>query len=126
VHTVQPRRDHPRRGRRDEGRARSTSWYSTYERWAALQRLGGRLSHKKDATTGVGQNQAGGQVAEIFQRSPQTVRDWINARRLRAYKLNGREYRITRAAVEEYLEQQRNGEPNGQTDGRSSSADLGA
>ena len=49
------------------------------------------------------------QVAGIFQRSPQTVRDWINARRLRAYKLNGREYRITRAAVDEFLEQQRNG-----------------
>ena len=66
------------------------------------------------------------QVAEMFQRAPQTVRAWINARRLRAYKLNGREYRITRAAAEEFLEQQRNGESDGQANGRKSTADLGA
>ena len=66
------------------------------------------------------------QVADMFQRAPQTVRDWIKSGRLQAYKLNGREYRITRAAVDEFLEQQRNGEPDGQANGRKSSADLGA
>ena len=66
------------------------------------------------------------QVAETFGRSPQTVRDWIKSERLRAYKLNGREYRITRAAVEEFREKQRNGESDGQATGRKSSADLGA
>ena len=66
------------------------------------------------------------QVADMFQRAPQTVRDWIKSGRLRAYKLNGREYRITRAAAEEFLEQQRSGEPDGQVSGRKSSADLGA
>jgi len=51
------------------------------------------------------------QVAEIFNRKPQTVRDWIKGGRLRAYRFNGREYRVTRAAVEEYMEDQRNGLP---------------
>jgi excisionase family DNA binding protein len=65
------------------------------------------------------------QVAGIFQRSPQTVRDWINARRMRAYKFNGREYRITRAAVEEFREQQRNGTTDTRPKGQASTADLG-
>jgi excisionase family DNA binding protein len=66
------------------------------------------------------------QVADMFQRAAQTVRDWIKSGRLRAYKLNGREYRITRAAVEAYLEQQRNGEPDTRPKGQASTADLGA
>jgi excisionase family DNA binding protein len=64
------------------------------------------------------------QVGDMFQRSPQTVRDWIKSGRLRAYKLNGREYRITQVAVEEFLEQQRNGTPD--SGGRKKAADLGA
>jgi excisionase family DNA binding protein len=66
------------------------------------------------------------QVADMFQRSPQTVRDWIHSGRLGAYKLNGREYRITQAAVEDFIEQQRNGDTDRQTNGRENSADLRA
>ena len=40
------------------------------------------------------------QVAEEFDRSPQTVRNWIRAGELDAYKFRGREYRVTRAASE--------------------------
>ena len=49
------------------------------------------------------------QVAEMFDRKPQTVRDWIKSGKLRAYLFNGREYRVTKAAVKEYMEEQRNG-----------------
>ena len=66
------------------------------------------------------------QVADIFQRAPQTVRDWIKSGRLRAYRFNRREYRITRVAVEAYLEQQRNGERDGCPKGQESTADLSA
>ena len=38
-------------------------------------------------------------VAEFFGRSPTTVRAWIRAGTLDAYK-SGREYRITRRALE--------------------------
>lgn len=47
-------------------------------------------------------------VAKFFGRTPQTVRGWIREGMLVAYKLNGREYRITRAAVEEYQAKARN------------------
>ena len=49
------------------------------------------------------------QVADRFERSPLTVRDWIRAKKLRAYKLNDREYRITSTALAEFVERQRNG-----------------
>ena len=48
-------------------------------------------------------------VAEIFGRKPQTVRDWIKSGRMRGYLFNGREYRVTQAAIEEYRACQRNG-----------------
>ena len=48
------------------------------------------------------------QVVEMFERSPQTVRDWIKAGRLRGYRLNDREYRITASALREFQEEQRN------------------
>ena len=66
-------------------------------------------------------------VAEItkrFDRSPQTVRDWIKAGKLPAYLFNGKEYRITPAALEEFEEGQRNGLPGRTHSGRA--ADLGA
>ncbi len=49
------------------------------------------------------------QVAEKLGRAPSTVRDWIRAGRLRAYKMMGREYRITPAALEEFIESERRG-----------------
>ena len=40
-----------------------------------------------------------GEVAERFARSPITVRSWIRDGRLRAYRMRGREYRITQSAL---------------------------
>ena len=62
------------------------------------------------------------QVAEQLGRSPSTIRGWCIDGRLRAYKLNGREWRVPRAAIREYLEGQKNGDgrqatrPNGKPD----------
>ncbi len=42
------------------------------------------------------------EVAERFSRSPCTVRAWIRAGLLRAYKFRGREYRIPSSALEEF------------------------
>jgi excisionase family DNA binding protein len=64
------------------------------------------------------------QVAARFDRSDQTVRDWIKQGRLRAYKLNDREYRITPAALVEFEEQQRSGRK--ETVASRRRADLGA
>lgn len=66
------------------------------------------------------------EVAERFGRSPQTVRDWISSGRLRAYRFNGREYRVTPAALEEFLEPQRNGYMDRGATRRKSTANLGA
>ncbi len=41
-------------------------------------------------------------VAELHDRSPVTVRAWIRCGRLRAYRFRGREYRVTRAALEAF------------------------
>ncbi len=43
------------------------------------------------------------EVASLLSRSPQTVRTWIREGDLDAYKLRGREYRVTRAALEAFL-----------------------
>ena len=42
------------------------------------------------------------QVADLYGRTPQAVRSWIRNGRLAAYKLNGREYRSTREALEDF------------------------
>lgn len=49
------------------------------------------------------------EVAGMFDRRPQTIRDWIKKGALRGYKLSGREYRITETAVKEFQECERNG-----------------
>ena len=49
------------------------------------------------------------EVATLFNRSPQTVRTWIRHGDLDAYRLHGREYRITTRALEAFLKQQRAG-----------------
>ena len=64
------------------------------------------------------------EIAERFGRSAQTVRDWIKTRKLRAYRFNGKEYRVTPAALEEFEEGQRNGRARRTRSGRAS--DLGA
>ena len=49
------------------------------------------------------------EVGKLFGRSPATIRAWIRAGRLDAYHFRGNEYRITRAALEEFQGQERNG-----------------
>lgn len=41
------------------------------------------------------------EVAEMFGRSPVSVRAWIRDGKLRAYRFQGREYRVPRDAVPE-------------------------
>ncbi|MHC4511165.1 MAG: helix-turn-helix domain-containing protein [Planctomycetota bacterium] len=49
------------------------------------------------------------EVAALFNRSPQTVRSWIRNQALEAYRLHGREYRITPRALEAFQQQQQRG-----------------
>ena len=44
------------------------------------------------------------QVAAMFQLTAQTVRDWIANGELEAKKLDGRQWRISRAAINKYVE----------------------
>jgi excisionase family DNA binding protein len=46
------------------------------------------------------------EAAEIVNRKPSTVRAWCQSGDLRAYKLQGREYRITRDALREFQDRQ--------------------
>ena len=46
------------------------------------------------------------EVAKETGRAPSTIRDWLSSGALRGYKLNGRDWRIPRAALREYLEVQ--------------------
>jgi excisionase family DNA binding protein len=46
------------------------------------------------------------EAAEILGRRPSTVRGWCASGELRAYKLRGREYRITREALREFQDQE--------------------
>jgi excisionase family DNA binding protein len=48
-------------------------------------------------------------VAELWGRRPGTVRDWIRSGRLEGYLFNQKEYRVPRAALERFLEEQRSG-----------------
>ena len=47
------------------------------------------------------------EVAEMYGRAPSTVTEWIRAGELRAYTMNGREYRIPPSALEEFRRKQR-------------------
>jgi excisionase family DNA binding protein len=49
------------------------------------------------------------EVGRELNRSPSTIRGWLGSGKLRGYRMNGREWRVPRAAVREYLEGQRNG-----------------
>lgn len=46
------------------------------------------------------------EVAEEVGRAPSTVRGWLIAGDLTGYKLNGRDWRVTRGALRSYLEAQ--------------------
>ncbi len=49
------------------------------------------------------------EAAAELGRAPSTVRGWLGSGELRGYRLNGREWRVPRAAVHDYLERQKNG-----------------
>jgi len=62
------------------------------------------------------------QLAERFQRSPSTVRGWLEAGRFdNAYKLSGRDWRVPVADVEAFVLDQRTARQ-----GDTQAADLGA
>jgi excisionase family DNA binding protein len=48
------------------------------------------------------------EVAAATRRAPSTVRGWLISGHLKGYKLNGRDWRVTRVALREYLDRQRN------------------
>ena len=65
------------------------------------------------------------QAARILGRSPSTVREWCRAGEIRgAYRLKGREWRLPRSGLREFLDGQGNRRP--QTVHRRREADLGA
>lgn len=47
------------------------------------------------------------EVARALGRAASTIRAWAASGQLRAYKLNGREWRVTRTALREYQDRQR-------------------
>ncbi len=47
------------------------------------------------------------EIARMFDKSPQTVRDWIGKGLLEAYKLFDREWRVTPENLEKFIAQQR-------------------
>ena len=61
----------------------------------------------ENGTGGLDQDLTVEDVAVFFNRSPVTIRTWIRDGRLRAYRFQGREYRITESAVEEFRQRQR-------------------
>ncbi len=66
------------------------------------------------------------EAAVELRRAPSTVRGWCIDGRLRAYKLNGREWRVPRAAMRDYLEGQKNGSSRQATRTNGKAADLAA
>ena len=48
------------------------------------------------------------EIAAMFHRHPQTVRDWIGKRLLAAYRFRGHgEWRVTRESLQEFIREQR-------------------
>ena len=65
-------------------------------------------------------------IAAQLGRHPSTVRGWIRAGLLESYKLNEREHRVTRAALSDFLDRQRNRGRGGSSTTRQRRANLGA
>ena len=64
------------------------------------------------------------EAAKQLNRAPSTVRGWLGSGELRGYRVNGREWRVPRPAVREYLEGQKSGNRQAvKTNGKA--ADLG-
>ena len=69
----------------------------------------GWLTEATPPATGLRADMTVFDVAALLNRSPQTVRSWIRTQALEAYRLQGREYRITAKALEVFLQQQQAG-----------------
>jgi len=66
------------------------------------------------------------EVAEEIGRAPSTVRDWLAAGKLvGAYKLNDRDWRVPRLALDEFLDRQRSLDAHSPDD-EDSIVDIGA
>lgn len=73
-----------------------------------------------------GQDLSVEEVAEIVDRKPATVRSWARGKRLQGYRLNGREWRFTREAVDAFRRDQGRVPITPQTSQPPGSSDLGA
>jgi len=47
------------------------------------------------------------EIARMFTKSPQTVRDWIGKGLLEAYRFQGREWRVTPESLQKFIGEQR-------------------
>ena len=56
------------------------------------------------------------EAGRVLGRAPSTIRGWLGSGELCGYRLRGREWRITRSALREFLEAQR-GDAPAETDG---------
>ena len=50
-------------------------------------------------------------VGAILHRKPGTIRGWLFRKELLGYRLNNRDWRVTRAELRRYLDAQSNGSP---------------
>ena len=65
-------------------------------------------------------------IAELFGRSPSTVRQWLESGALEGYKLFRREWRVTPAALAAFQKRQRSGSAPSRTSPRGSLGDWRA
>lgn len=63
-------------------------------------------SAPEETASSTGRDMTVEEVAKEVQRSPSTIRRWLIAGELRGYKLQGRDWRVTRPALREYLARQ--------------------
>ena len=66
------------------------------------------------------------EAAEKLKKAPSTVRAWLIAGELRGYKVHGREWRISPAAIREFFENQKNSSGRQVTKANGKAADLAA
>ncbi len=65
------------------------------------------------------------EVAELFGKTPQTIRDWLRTCQLEGYKLHAKQWRVPPASIKEFQERQRNGGSSPATGGNGRGANLG-
>src|SRR5690625_62740 len=81
-----------------------------------------------EAMKPIGRDLTLAEVGELYNRRPNTVRDWIKSKGLRAYLDATGQYRVTPAALEEWQEAQRKAKaaPKKKTTETAAPVDLGA